>query len=194
MDIKELFDILSTDKPSTLIKEKEDSIFDMIPELRICKGFDQNNEWHIYDVYEHILHVVDGVENNIILRLTALFHDVGKPLTYIEDELGVGHFYGHWDKSKEIFDRFIKKYDVDDNIKEMVSNLILYHDINIDKISSNDLENLIFILGEEGIILLFKIKRSDLLAQNPKYHDTMKLYDEQENRLLKVVKENGKDI
>ena len=76
--MEELFSILMQGKPSEHIKRNEDLIFDMIPELKVCKGFNQNNEWHIYDVYEHILHVVDNVDNDIVLRLTALFHDVGK--------------------------------------------------------------------------------------------------------------------
>lgn len=45
----------------------------MIPELEKCKNFDQNNPYHIYDVYEHILHVVDGVPQNIYVRLAAFF-------------------------------------------------------------------------------------------------------------------------
>ena len=81
----ELFKILLSDKPSDRIKNNEKEIFEFIPELKDCKGFNQNNDWHVYDVYEHILHVVDYVEEDLILRLTALFHDIGKPLSYTED-------------------------------------------------------------------------------------------------------------
>ena len=71
---------------------------------------EQKNIWHVYDVYEHILHVIDGVPNNITLRLAALFHDIGKPFVYKEDENGVGHFYGHWNKSKEIFEKCVESF------------------------------------------------------------------------------------
>lgn len=93
-----LYQVLLSNKPSLLIKETEDVIFEMVPELQNCKGFNQNNEWHIYDVYEHILHVIDEVSPNINMRLAALFHDIGKPSVYIEDGQGVGHFHGHWKK------------------------------------------------------------------------------------------------
>ena len=65
---EKLFDILLSNNPSILIRENEDYIFNIIPELRKSKGFNQNNPWHIYDVYDHILHVIDGVKENIILK------------------------------------------------------------------------------------------------------------------------------
>ena len=104
-----LFEILTLPKPSIFIREFEEEIFDLIPELEKSKGFKQNNDWHIYDVYNHTLNVVDNVPSDLNLRLAALFHDIGKPDTYTEDENGVGHFYGHWDKSKEKFLKFAKR-------------------------------------------------------------------------------------
>ena len=95
-ELKLLFNILLSKEPSRLIKENEEYIFSIIPELKNTKGFNQNNLWHIYDVYEHILHVIDGVPGDLTLRLVALFHDIGKPFTYTVDENNVGHFYNHW--------------------------------------------------------------------------------------------------
>lgn len=184
MNINFLKDILLHDKPSEAIKNNEEEIFSIIPELRLCKNFNQNNNWHIYDVYEHILHVIDGVPNNWILRMAALFHDIGKPLVYHEDENGVGHFYGHWNKSKEIFDSFAIEYNLEEGAKNIISNLILYHDLNIDKISDNELKKLINVLNKDGIMMLFQLKRSDLLAQNEQYHYLLENYDKQEQRIL----------
>lgn len=180
-DIKLLLDILSSDKPSKYIKENEEYIFSIIPELKKCKGFKQNNEWHIYDVYEHIMHVVDGVDNNLILRLSALFHDIGKPYVYSEDENGIGHFYKHYIVSRDIWNVFADKYNIDN--KDIISNLIYYHDINISKLSDDDVTNLINVFGD-NIWMLFNIKRSDLMAQNSKYHYLLSDYDKEEKRLL----------
>jgi len=77
--------ILLEDNVYELLKENEKELFELIPELEKCKGFNQNNKWHIFDVYEHIIHVVSFVQPNKYLRLAALFHDIGKPLTYTED-------------------------------------------------------------------------------------------------------------
>lgn len=130
-----VYNILLSDNPSDSIRNNEEEIFRLIPELKTCKGFNQNNEWHIYDVYEHILHVVDGVSPNITMRLAALFHDIGKPLSYTEDENKVGHFFGHWDESIKIFNTFSDKHNINKDIKERVINLIYYHDMNISKMN-----------------------------------------------------------
>lgn len=180
-----LFNILLQDNPSDIIRQNENKIFDIIPELKVCKDFNQNNIWHIYDVYEHILHVVDGVSNNLVLRLAALFHDIGKPYVYTIDEEGVGHFYGHWDKSLEIFEAFAKRFNLSNDIKTSVSNLILYHDLNIDKLNDNKLDKLINLLGKNGIIMLYQLKQSDLMAQNPKFHYLLGDYESQKEIILK---------
>lgn len=150
-----LISILSQDKPSVFIRNNSDEIFKIIPELSICKDFNQNNIWHVYDVFENILHVVDGVPNNLILRIVALFHDIGKPSVYKENENGVGHFFVHWDKSNEIFCIFAEKYGLEENVKKLVSNLILYHDLNIDKLNDEKLDELINIFDKNDIIMLF---------------------------------------
>lgn len=124
--------ILMSDKPSSKIMNNEDIIFNIVPELEKCKGFNQNNIWHVYDVYNHILHVIDNVPNNLILRYAALFHDLGKIYTYSLDEKNTGHFYNHYIKSKEIFDIFAKENNLDEKFSKIVSKLIYYHDINFD--------------------------------------------------------------
>lgn len=92
MNYNDLINILLTDKPSILIKENEKDIFDLVPELKLGKGFYQNTIWHLYDVYNHTLSVIDNVENNKLLRITTFFHDIGKPFVYYQDEKGKGHF------------------------------------------------------------------------------------------------------
>lgn len=64
----------------------------VLPELAAMAGVEQN-EHHLYDVWEHTMRVVEGVPPMLALRLAALFHDVGKPVTAD----GHGHFYDHQD-------------------------------------------------------------------------------------------------
>lgn len=179
MTLEELYKIILSDKPSDLIKENEEKIFEMIPELIVCKGFDQHNEWHIYDVYEHILYVVDGVKSDIVLRLAALFHDVGKPIKYTEDENKVGHFFGHWEESQRIFNEFANKYNIDKDITNKVSNLIYYHDLNVGQLDDSEIDKLIDIFGKDGMEDLYELKRSDLLAHSTKYHVRLDDYNNQ---------------
>ena len=76
MDIELLMNILSAEVPVPLIIENEQYVFSLIPELKDCKGFNQNNAWHIYDVYEHILKVIEYVPDNLTARFVALFPDI----------------------------------------------------------------------------------------------------------------------
>ena len=53
----------------------------IIPELEEGIGCEQKGE-HIYDVYEHLLHALDHAAKKkwpLEIRLSALFHDIGKP-------------------------------------------------------------------------------------------------------------------
>ncbi len=185
MNIELLKSILTSKEPSALIKQNEEYVFSLIPELRICKGFQQNNPWHIYDVYDHILKVLDAVPKCLKIRMAALFHDVGKPYVYHADENGIGHFYGHWIKSVEIFESFAKSAGLDSEFSASVAKLIFYHDINFGKLSDKELEKIIEKFNAEELAALFDIKRADLLAQNPKYNWMIKNYEIQEEMMLK---------
>ena len=188
MDIKELYNILLSYTPRDDLLRSEKELFELIPELEKCKGFKQNNDWHMYDVYEHILHVVDNTPSNLILRLAALFHDIGKPITYKEDKDGIGHFYGHWEVSQQIFDSFASKHKVYKNMSKMVSNLIYYHDLNIDELNDSSLLTMYNKLGLQGIVMLYQLKTADLQAQNDKYQYLLKDYEKQKEKILLKVK------
>ena len=188
MNIGQLYSILLKDKPSIGLKRHEEELFELIPELRVCKDFNQHNEWHPYDVLEHIYHVIDNVDNNLTIRLAALFHDIGKPISYKEDEDGVGHFYGHWIESMVIFDRFAGKYNLDKKMSDLVSHLIYYHDINVDKMSEIEKDMMHSKLGLHGIKMLYQFKKADLLAQNEKFHYKLNDLDKQKEKELAKYK------
>lgn len=73
-----------------------------IPELVECVGVTQG-DYHKKDVWGHTLDVVDVAskavveqnEETLIVLLSALFHDIGKPRTRIVDEAGRIRFFGH---------------------------------------------------------------------------------------------------
>ena len=184
MELEELYRILTSEKPSEELLLNEERLFEFIPELRKSKNFKQNTIWHVYDVYEHILHVVDGVDNILPLRLAALFHDVGKPDTYVEDEKGCGHFPNHWVVSMEYFEKFATKNNIDLETRNLVSKLIYYHDIRIEKVSEDAINQLLEVFSKEELEMLFNLKRADLLAQNSIYHNLLENYDIQKESLI----------
>ena len=184
MNFEELKDLLVSDDIYARIKTREDALFQLIPELAVCRGFDQKNSWHVYDVYEHILHVVAGVEPDFTVRLAALFHDIGKPAAFTEDENGVGHFWGHWDRSREIFHSYIDRLGLTGEDAALIEALIFYHDINVEKMTDGQMDEMVEKIGRKHLGKLFAIKRADLLAQAEQYHGRMAEIRAQEKALL----------
>ena len=145
--------------------ENYEILGEIIPEIKQMHGFDQKNSWHIYDVLTHTAVVVENTPPVLHLRLTALLHDTGKVHTFTLDENGVGHFYGHNEKSAEIAHEYLTKYKYDNFTKDRVTRLVKIHDTPIepDKIFIKKRINRI---GEKCFFDLIKIKRADNIAQN----------------------------
>ena len=183
MNTEELIKILLEYKPSEELRNRKDELFTLIPELKTCYKFNQNSKWHPYDVFEHILHVVDNVDENITLRLTALFHDIAKPMVYVEDRFGRGHFPNHFKESSYIFNKFGKENNLDEELVNRVSRLIYFHDTNFDKLTTEELNTIINIFTKDEIDLLFKFKEADLLAQSEEYSYLLEDYREQKERV-----------
>jgi tRNA nucleotidyltransferase (CCA-adding enzyme) len=76
-------------------------VFKIIPELEKEDGFDQKNDYHIYDVWEHTLKALEKSDNDLEIRLAVLLHDIGKLHSYQEDG-EIRHFKGHAQKSAEM--------------------------------------------------------------------------------------------
>ena len=88
--------ILLTPRPAWGIRMLEELGFlrYFLPELSNCVAFEQN-DFHSKDVFEHTLEVVEKTRSEIVLRLAALLHDIGKPPSLTVDEDGHRHFYLH---------------------------------------------------------------------------------------------------
>ncbi|MCQ2592596.1 MAG: HD domain-containing protein [Treponema sp.] len=78
--------ILMSKKPSVGLKLMEETgvLKDFIPEFSICRNCIQSDYrgFHQFDVMDHLFYACDGApQNNLKVRLAALFHDIGKPVT-----------------------------------------------------------------------------------------------------------------
>src|SRR5260370_7947060 len=69
----------------------------ILPEIAGWKGVEQSG-YHTHDVFGHTLLTVGGTPPDLLLRVAALFHDVGKPKT----AKGDGTFMGHEEGGAEI--------------------------------------------------------------------------------------------
>ena len=62
----------------------------VLPEVTACKGVEQGG-YHTHDVFGHTLLAVGLAPPDLVVRLAALLHDVGKPVTATPDGAFTGH-------------------------------------------------------------------------------------------------------
>lgn len=109
-----------------------DVISTIIPEMKPCVGFNQNNRFHSYTIYDHIAHAVSNYTgDDFSVKMALLLHDIGKPQCYTEDERG-GHFYGHGVPSHDMARVVMERLRFDNKTKDEVLTLVLHHDAVIE--------------------------------------------------------------
>jgi len=135
-----------------------------IPEILPMAGFDQNNPHHYLDVWRHTVQTVVHAPPDVIVRLTMLFHDMGKPPTYTQDEAGIGHFYGHPKVSAEMARAILHRLKCDNETLHTVKTLVLYHDTQIEP-QPKTVKRWLGRLGPENLGRLLSVKRADACGQ-----------------------------
>lgn len=176
-----------------------------IPELAVCRGFDQQSPYHAFDVYEHIARVltvagelsrfrIDGGDPDQppspSLMWAALLHDIGKPATFTVDENGRGHFYGHPEAGAKMARDIMRRLSISGDVIRDACLLIRYHDrpmmaeredlLRVMQIFSGEGLNTARLMGE-----LFDIKRADALGKAPSCF----YYVEDIERMREMVRE-----
>lgn len=140
-------------------------IFKIIPELKPTDGFRQKNNYHIYDVWNHIAKAVEKSDNDLEIRLALLLHDIGKPHSY-QEENGVRHFKGHPQKSAEMAKEILTRLGYKEKQIENICFLIANHakTIDVDTVNEDNLE-----ITKK----LLHIQYCDAYAYNPEYLRTV---------------------
>lgn len=155
--------IIFGQRAADILLEYSDVVSTIVPEIAPCIGFVQNNKFHKYDVYEHMVRAMDAYTGHSLpVKFALLIHDIGKPLCYTEDENG-GHFYGHSVPSHNIAERVVDRLKFDNKTKEAVLELILYHDSVIEP-TAKTVKRWLNKIGAERLSQLLDVKMADIAA------------------------------
>lgn len=185
-----------------------------IPEIKDMFGFQQNNPYHIYDVWNHTVHAVQAYEcdcepdlnpRDLITSLAVFFHDIGKPHCYQDGEDGIRHFKGHGRVSADMTDKIMKRLRFDNDTREKVVELVYYHDATFE-VGKKYVKRWLNKIGEEQFRRLLNVRRADIKAQADMNQETRlqkidnigyvleEVLQDDECFSLKDLAVNGKDL
>lgn len=175
-----------------LLNNYKDIIGEIIPEMKQTFDFEQYNYHHLYNVYEHIIHSVDSAPNDLIIRLSLFFHDIGKPSCFSLDENGVGHFYSHSKASEEITEKVMREMKFDNKSIKTVCELVGNHDI-IPTDSKKFVRKMLNKLGKEQTERLLMIEECDKKAQtvNKDSLETFRIITNVREKINEVIEEEN---
>jgi len=152
--------LVLAEKPSVGLRLLEESgvLAVLFPEVLEGRGVDQN-EWHAFDVLDHNYATLDAAPaGDLVLRLAALLHDVGKPRTKDGP-----HFYRHehvgGDLVREILQRFRFSGEVIDEVEALVRNHMYVAD---PQIGDPALRRFIRRVGADRLDRQFALRAADI--------------------------------
>lgn len=149
------------------ILNKGQEILALVPELIICARCEHGNPAHIYNVFEHTLYVVAGVEGDLKLKLAALLHDIGKPYVKTWYE-GWFRYGGHPEISVILSKLILKRLGYSVDFIEEIAQLVKYHDEKIAP-EKESVEEMLKKLGKENFERLLRLQQSDISAHEATY-------------------------
>lgn len=168
----ELCKLLSGANSTKVLLNYADVFAIIIPELEPCIGFNQNNPYHCFDVYEHMVRAVENYAGTDIEIKFALFlHDIGKPDCYFTDERG-GHFYGHPVNSAEKAEIITSRLHFNEQTKNNIVKLVRYHDFDFPT-TAKGVKRLLNKIGEYSMNQLLEVKAADIKAHTPQTSDAL---------------------
>jgi tRNA nucleotidyltransferase (CCA-adding enzyme) len=162
------------------------------PELVEQVGCAQNRH-HALDVWTHTLRCVDAAPRETVLRLAALFHDLGKPRTRaISGKTDDYTFYDHERVGAEMADAWLKRYRFSNQERERIVHLIRHHLICYsEQWTDAAVRRFVRRVGEENIEALLALGRADLMAKGTEVGEEIELLKRLAKRVGQLVAEGA---
>jgi putative nucleotidyltransferase with HDIG domain len=151
---------------SLMVKSRLDE--ELFTELSSCIGIEQSNKRKNLDLYQHIMYALDSVplnhSNTLLLRTSALLHDIGKPATEVYTDTGM-HFYNHENVGAFVAEKILMQWGYPSSTIETVVLLIKNHlfDASFRK-SEASVKKLVAKVGENNIHNLLDLRMADRMG------------------------------
>lgn len=158
-----------------------------LPEICHTWQFAQEGGQHQFDIFTHTKKAVALVPPTMVLRLTMLLHDIGKPFVW-QREGQRDIFPGHSLAGAQLAESILERLRYDRKTIAQVRDLIAQHErlLTADDIC---LRQAIADLGEEGLRNLIAVKRADVWAHSDAMAQLdLQAFDQMEARLEQIQK------
>ena len=183
----ELVKLLVSDHPDYLRTAWETGLTrEFLPEFDACMETAQNTPHHCCSVGEHILKSLTEIENDRLLRITMLLHDIAKPVVKKTDENGRDHFKTHGPVGEKLAGKILRRLKFDNVTIRNTCRLIRYHDLRPTP-DAEDVRRAVNLIGEELFPLYLKV----LSGVTEAYHGIL---ERGECTSLKTLAVSGKDL
>ena len=168
---EEFIRIIMSEKPhiGIILCQKLGLLTYMVPELEEGIGVAQNKA-HSFDVFEHILRTVEhSAKKNFSLetRLSALFHDIGKPATRRwSEEKKDWTFYGHDMVGAKMAAKIMARLAFPKKMIETVTTLVRWHMFfsDTEQITHSAVRRIVTRVGKERIWNLMDVRTCDRIG------------------------------
>lgn len=138
----------------------------IIPMMCHTVGFAQRGGHHFLDVFEHSLLAVGVIAPELVLRLTMLLHDLGKPFVWDSSEsLSYDRFDDHAAVSAKLAGKILRDLKYDNATRKDVVELIAHHN-DILLPDPVNVRRALARLGEVQTRRLVQVKVADLIAHD----------------------------
>lgn len=138
----------------------------IIPMMCHTVGFAQRGGHHFLDVFEHSLLAVGVIAPELVLRLTMLLHDIGKPFVWDSSEsLSYDRFDDHAAVSAKLAGKILRDLKYDNATRKDVVELIAHHN-DILLPDPVNVRRALARLGEVQTRRLVQVKVADLIAHD----------------------------
>ena len=157
-----------------------------LPEICHTWQFTQEGGLHQYDVFGHTLRMVNLVPAEVVLRLAALLHDIGKPYVWQMVD-GKDEFPQHDVVSAELAEQILERMRYDKKTIARVKMLISEHTRGLLP-KEHNMRRAIADIGVDGVRQLIQIKRADIQAHNDILaKEPLSIFDDMEALLQQIL-------
>jgi poly(A) polymerase len=166
----------------------------MMPEMTVLKDFNQTDQHHHKDVWEHTKRALKASVKQIDVRWALLFHDIGKPYTKSVQD-GQVHFYHHELVGEMLARSLMFRLRFSNEQRKKVSMLIFNHmRPNMYDDEWNDSAVRRLERDMRGHVFdLINLSRADITSQRPEtVRRGLERLDKLERRIRKVLEEGAK--